>query len=283
MGSINTSIIAISKRMAKLASVYAMVPCAVTMTSCEKDIDIDYHDISPLPVIEATISQEGTRVSITYTTPMDEPMDTEHIKDATVLLSDMTSGTQSILNADSEGYFRDTTPGIENHEYKLSVSISGKEYVAYSKMLPSVEIESMKFYWVRMPGDDMAVLQIRFTDSSITNDYYWIRVYRNGEPYTWSLTSDNGAVNGIIETVITTTHRDTSQEEDKNQIIIDGDTITAEIYHISREMCDYLVAIQNGNNGSRNFQGSECLGYFLASPYAMTSVIFYPDKIDYAK
>lgn len=269
--------------MIKFASNIALVATLLLFASCEKDIDIDYHTIEPLPVIEATLTQEGACVGITYTTPMDSPMDKTHLTDATVILTDLTAGTIQSLLPDTDGYFRNPTPGIVGHEYKLSVIIDNMEYQSFSQMSAATEIESAKFVWIRMPGDDMAVLQILFTDPLLTNDYYWIRIYRNGNPYIWSVASDRAAVDGIVEEAITTTHRDTEQEEDEKQIILDGDEVKVEISHISREMCDYLVALQNGNNGAYNFKGGDCLGYFLASEYAQSNIIYHPDDFEYAK
>ena len=37
------------------------------LVSCEKELDISYHNIDPLPVIEAELTPDGARVGITMT------------------------------------------------------------------------------------------------------------------------------------------------------------------------------------------------------------------------
>ncbi|MDE5750269.1 MAG: hypothetical protein K2H87_05825, partial [Duncaniella sp.] len=70
------------------------------LTSCEKELDIRYHDIDPLTVIEAELTPDGARVGITMTTPMDEPMDLTRLTDATVTLDARPDGTVLSLSED---------------------------------------------------------------------------------------------------------------------------------------------------------------------------------------
>lgn len=251
------------------------------LTSCEKELDFVYHDIEPLPVIEASLSQAGADVSITYTTPMDEQMDNKRLTDALVSISDITSATNYTLEAEANGIFHADILPVEGHDYRLSVVIAGKEYTSECRMESGVYISDIKFCWLKMPGDDMAALQIHFTDNPLAVDYYWVRLYRNGKAYKWSLLSDHAAVDGMMEETITTTHRDTS-DEDENQLLLDGDIVTVSVSRISRSMFDYLAALINGSNGAAQFSGDKCLGYFLASPVATESIVYSPDKIDYA-
>ena len=46
----------------------------VLLTSCEKELDFKYHDVESQLVIEGNVTQDGTIVALTYTTPMGEPM-----------------------------------------------------------------------------------------------------------------------------------------------------------------------------------------------------------------
>lgn len=48
-----------------------------------------------------------------------------------------------------------------------------------------------------MPYDDVAVLQVTFDDTpGEYGECYWVRLYRNGEPYKWSIVTDILAVDG---------------------------------------------------------------------------------------
>lgn len=251
----------------------------ILLASCTKDLDFKYHDIDPLTVIEAELTAEGARVGITLTTPMDETMNRTRITDASVTLSDLTAGTTFILSADNEGYFTDSTPGIAGHEYRLTVERAGVAYQAETTMYPPTEITSLEFNWISMPYDQVAVLQAQYYDNPAdTGDYYWVKLYRNGEIYSWQEQDDRTATDGV-NTFFTMTSRRDTDEEDDDEVLFDGDIMTFTVTPISRTMHDYLEALQNDSNGPALFSGPRVLGYFLASTPVSRSITFHPDQI----
>lgn len=54
--------------------IIVMLAAGTLCTSCEKELDFHYHDVEPQLVIEGCVTDEGTSVALTRTTPMDEPM-----------------------------------------------------------------------------------------------------------------------------------------------------------------------------------------------------------------
>ncbi len=257
----------------------AALPLLLLTTSCEKELDIDYHDIEPLTVIEATLTPDGARVGITLTTPMDEPMNTSRLTDASVTLRDLTDGISYTLAPDDEGFFTDPTPGIAGHEYALTVERADARYEATTTMLPPTEITSMEFNWIKMPYDRVAVLQVQYLDDpAVAGQCYWVKLYRNGEIYKWSEMDDRSAVGGTATFFTMTTRRDTDREED-DTVLYDGDVMTCTVAPVSPAMHNYLEALQNDSNGPQMFAGDRCLGYFLASSPVSASLTFRPDRI----
>lgn len=248
------------------------------LLSCEKELDFKYHEVEPQLVIEGILSQEGACVTLTQTVPMDEKLEKNYLTDAEISLKDLTAGEEIELEADKNGIFiKDYVPEI-GHDYQLKVVREGNEYSSVCLMRPSTKILNLMFQWIKMPYDHVAVLQIKFADLESEEDYYWIRIFRNDEPYKWIMSDDRGAVEGVITEVIMTTRQDLSEEDEKD-ILRDGDVVKVEINTISREMYDYLIAIENDSNGPAMFEGDFCLGYFLASDSAVESIIFRPDEI----
>jgi len=247
--------------------------------SCDKELDFEYHDIQPITVIEAELTPNGAKVGITYTTPMDEPMDRSHLTDAIVTLTDLTDGIVRNLNTDNEGFFVDPTPGIVGHNYRLVVERAGCRYEAEETMYAPTEIESLEFNWIKMPYDYVAVLQGRFYDNmSNEGDCYWVKLYRNGEIYRWGEIDDRSEVNGV-STYFTMTTRHDTDKEDEDTVLYDGDIITFTISPISRKMHNYLEALSNDSNGPAMFSGDMCLGYFMATSPVSCSIVFHPDEI----
>ena len=253
--------------------------CIISISSCSKDLDFKYHDIEPLTVIEAELSPAGSRIALTLTTPMDEPMDRTRLTDAAVTLRDLTAGTEFILRPDREGYFTDPTPGIDGHDYRLTVERDGNVYEAETRMYPPTEIVSLEFNWINMPYDQVAVLQAQYLDNpDSAQDCYWIKLYRNGEIYSWQEQDDRGAVDGIATFFTMTSRRDTDEEED-DEVLFDGDEMTFTVTQISKEMHDYLEALQHDSSGPAMFTGPRVLGYFLASSPVSRTITFHPDLI----
>lgn len=263
-------------------SILSILTIGVICTSCEKELDFHYHDVEPQLVIEGAVTDDGASVSLTNTTPMDELMNLTKITDATVVLTDVTAGVSKSLRPDASGVFRDATPGIEGHEYRIDVVTGGNTYTSTSIMRPRTDVLGLEFQWIKMPYDYVAVLQVSFTDVPAVGDYYWVRLYRNGEAYMWSVLDDCLAVDGVIHEVLMTSRKDTDEEDD-NKVLCDGDVVTVTVTPISLEMSDYLEALQSDSNGPCMFSGGFCLGYFLASPVAVSEIVYRPDEMGEAE
>lgn len=252
---------------------------AMMLVSCEKELDIKYRDIDPIPVIEGALTTGGATVALTMTTPMDEPMDRTRLTDAAVELADLTSGEIVTLTPDTNGDYVSDIPGVPGHDYRLTVSRAGAVYTSECRMFTAPEIAGMEFNWIKMPYDHVAVLQVLIADDPATmGDCYWVRVYRNDEIYRWTYVRDNLAEDGYIAEVIMTSRRDVDEEDD-DEVLVDGDVVSATVTRISRAMYDYLEAISSDSNGPSMFAGDFCLGYFTAGGMSGRSVVFRPADI----
>lgn len=264
------------RQLITLLALAAMALCA-----CEKELDFDYTDIEPLPVIEATLDDRATAVSFTFTTPMDEPMDTLRVTDAVMTVTDLTDGTEYGLTPDADGVYRAARGGVTGHRYRLEVERGGELFAAECVMAEPVRITDVAMEWIKMPYDHVAIIKVEFTDNPDTEgDAYWLRLYRNGKPYRWSVGDDRAARDGIASSVQMTTRRDTSAE-DEDDLLVDGDVVKVTVARIDSTLYRMLEALTaGGSNGPEIWHGPRrCLGYFLASPLADTAVIFRPDSI----
>ncbi len=253
----------------------------IPLQGCEKEIDIKYKDIDPILVIEGQLTQNGANVRLTYTTPMDEPMNVTPITDADVFLKDLTDGTLLQLHTSESGTFTSESPGIVGHNYELSVIRGNSHYCAECEMAGYAKILNVEFNWIKMPYDDVAVLQVTFLDNPLTSgECYWVRLYRNGEAYMWNLITDVYSKEGVINEVFMTSRKDLDEEDDATALR-DGDVVTASVSVISREMYDYLEAVSSDSNGPAMYGGDFCLGYFLATQISEESIVFKPDLIPY--
>ena len=246
---------------------------------CEKELDFKYHDVESPLVIEATLTETGSSVRLTHTTPMDEAMDLTPVRDAMVTLTDLSTGASRILPLKEDGTFGDDNPGEPGHDYQVVVETERTKFMSSCKMKDETEIVGLLFQWIKMPYDYVAVLQVSFREIPGDDEKcFWIRLLRNGEPYKWSVVDRRIATDGIIN-FVTMTSRQDIEEEDEKDLLLDGDEVTALVIPISREMVDYLTALEQDSNGPALWEGGFCLGYFLASPIAEKSIIYRPAEM----
>ncbi|MCH5230004.1 MAG: DUF4249 domain-containing protein [Muribaculaceae bacterium] len=248
--------------------------------SCEKELDFEYHSITPELVIEGILTEDGIKVSLTNTTPMNEPFSDMRLSDAKVVCEDMETGDIIYLYPDKENFYTNSFEGLIGHRYILKVEREDKIFESECEMRKAPEILDMEFQWIKMPYDHVAVLQISFKDFNTPEDFYWLKVYRNDEPYKWIISDDRSAVNGVINEVIMTSRKNLDEEDEKD-ILREGDIVKVAINTISREMYDYLIALENDSNGPSMFSGNYCLGYFMASGVSIDSIVFHPDDLPY--
>ena len=249
------------------------------LSACEKELDFKYHKVESQFVIEGNLTEEGAEVVLTYTIPMDDSLPAEKIVDAEVILEDLTDNISYRLKEEN-GIFRNNIPGIPDHTYNLTVNHGEKTFISSCLMRQGVEIVDLKFEWIKMPYDHVAVLEIQSTVSKTAGSCYWTQIYRNDKPYKWLVSHGSGAMNGILSQTTFTTRQDL-EEEDEKDMLIDGDVVKVVVLPISLEMYDYLSAISSDSNGPSMFSGDYCLGYFLAAEKAQSSITFHPSEIPY--
>lgn len=261
-----------------LRYISVLIP-AFALLGCEKELDFEYHDVESPLVIEAVLSDDGPSVRLTHTTPMDDPMDLSPVTGALVTLTDLTASESRILPLRDDGTYGDDTSGEPGHDYQVDVTAGEKNFRTHCKMASGTEIVDMFFQWIKMPYDDVAVLQVSFREvAGDTDNCYWIRILRNGEAYSWEVVDRRVTETGIINVVTLTSRRDIA-EEDESDVLRDGDEVTALVVPVSCKMADYLTALALDSNGPRMWEGDYCLGYFLAAPVAEKRVIYHPDQL----
>jgi len=249
------------------------------LTGCKKELDLDYHDADPILVVEGNLTDERATVSLTLTSPMDEPMSPRRLTDAAVSLTDLTDGSVILLTPDADGLYVADGGGTAGRVYRLTVERDGSTHVGECLMQTPVEIRDIRFQWIKMPYDEVAVLAIVIADVPATpGDAYWVRIFRNGEVYKWAVSDDRFAVGGLLELSMMTARKNPSDPDDADNLA-DGDILTVSVARIPAHIQTYLTELSAHTvAGPTTFSGDFCLGYFLASPLTSASVTFRPDS-----
>ncbi|MBR1505033.1 MAG: DUF4249 family protein [Prevotella sp.] len=245
---------------------------ALSMTACEKEIDLDYHEVAPLYAAEATVTQEGTNVWLRTTQSVTDNSAAGHgVAGANIVLSElMPSGELfpvATLTYKKDGQYTASATGIPGITYVIDIAIDGQHYTSQSTMPNAPTVNSFRFVWKKVLSERMLFADLRLQDERDKANYYFAHIYRNGVGYRWAVMTDQNNPNGELQQLFQcTTERDMNKNDE--DALSDNDVIRVEIRSIDRQSYDYLYSMQvmdnAGTNPIQNYSGGQLLGYFSA-------------------
>ena len=128
------------------------------LSSCEKEIDVDYHQVSQLYVAEGLVTQDGTTnktkkptyVRLTTTQDMTDNVSNNHnLTNATVVLSE-NGYVIDTLRYWRSGYYVSDCQGFEGSHYTLDIYIDGNHFQSTSVMQAEPQFSSFRFVELRV-------------------------------------------------------------------------------------------------------------------------------------
>ena len=266
-----------------------MVFGAILLSSCTKDLDIDYENIEPIYVIEGDITDEPAKVKITQTRNMNDSVKGQGLPGAEVVLSD-DSGKIEKLVYGNDGYYRSPSGwrGETFRKYTLNVKIGGKEFSATSTMQAPVSLESTKFIWMSAAGIRMMLLKFNIAYPEVTEglSFTHFRLYKNGQFYrsetgkqmALSVKSGNGLLGCTTEKKM-----DEDKPEDADAILHDNDKVHFEVWTVDSNVYDYFFSLKVGKkdttNPISNITGG-ALGYFSAHHVCSVDKVFFRKDVE---
>lgn len=263
-------------------------------TSCEKEIDMDYHMVEPLYVVEASISEEGAVARISQTQNVTDEIGKSPVSDAQVVITS-DNGERCILKLDSAGcYSSSEIKGVEGREYTIRVQIGDYVTESTSQMQEQFNIDDTYMYKVQMLEDEVVYYHVDVTGyNTDTIGYFYALVTRNGKPYKWSILDNKGFDDMTAINVGCFVYCDL--DKDNKDILKDGEEIAVEVRKIDKRTYDYLYALfiaeRSSSNPIRNFTNPSTLGYFSAYHsmrqnalrFSKESLEFYDDLMESKK
>ena len=251
-----------------------LTSCFLLLTSCEKEIDIDYHQVDKLYVAEGLVTQSGstnrtnkpTYVRLTTTQDMTDNVSNSHnLTGATVVLSE-DGYVLDTLRYWRNGYYISDCQGYEGSQYTIDIYLDGNHFQSSSVMQAEPQFASFRFVWKDVLSERLLFGDLKIDDISGQNNYYFMHIYRNGIGYRWAVMEDAHNAGGELQQWVScTTERNLDKNDDDG--LKDGDKIHLEIRSIDRRTYDYFYSMQvmqnSGTNPVQNFTGG-CLGYFSA-------------------
>lgn len=246
-----------------MKSVVRVFSFLLLLSSCEKEIDLDYHQVDPIYVVEASISNEGTSVRISHTNNMDDNSSISDISGAKVTLS-ADNGSTTTIPYSRNGYYRaPSLKGVAGTTYTLTIDLDGHQFTSTSTMQRTPTLNSFRFVWMKVASERILFGDLRLQDIMNEDNWYFLHIYRNNIGYRWAVARDDQNPNKELQQLFTF-FREGSNDSD---VLQEGDRLHIEIRAIDQRAYDYLYSMQlmdnTGTNPIPNFTGG-CLGYFSA-------------------
>ena len=258
----------------------------LTLTSCEKDIDIDYHQVEPRYVVEANVNQDRSIVRITVTQDMDNNSSGIGVEGATVMISSGDSISRK-LTYSQNGYYTSTLRGVPGTRYNLTIDVDGHHFTSSSTMQAKPTFNSFRFIWKKIATERYLIGDLRIQDIPHATNYYFLHMFRNNVGYRWAVMTDSQRdANGELQQLFTCVSERDQEKGTSSDVLHEGDRIHIEIRAIDRSAYDYLYSMQimddTGTNPVSNIEGG-CLGYFTAYNQITYDCYFHAEGIEEAQ
>jgi len=241
---------------------YALLLTAISLGSCEKEIDIDYHEADRQYVVEASVSNKGTTVRISQTQAMDNNSTDSDISDATVVVTD-DDGTSVTVPYKGNGFYTSSLAGTPGTTYQIDIRIGQQHFTSSSTMQRMPTVSSFRFVRKEMLSRKYIFGDIRLQDIPNEQNWYFVHIYRNGLGYRWAAFKDDTNPNRELQQLFGFYREDSSDSDAPRE----GDKFRIVVRSIDKGAYDYLRSIEqmdeSGTNPLHNFEGG-CLGYFSA-------------------
>ena len=257
---------------------------AVLLAACEKDLELDYHTVSPIYVCEALLTPNGLSARLSRTQDMSVgAAASDYVDRATVVIRQTGSKWTDTLVYSGSGIYRLDYAGEPGHDYTLDVLLDGRRYSSASTMLGQPVVTSFRFVWQDIVSERILFAELCLDDLPDENNYYFMHLYRNGVGYRWAVMTDRQNPGQELRQLFTCFSRRQMDEGTDSDVLLRGDRLRMEVRSIDRRCYDYLYSLQlmegSGTNPIANFSGG-LLGYFSAYQESVVETVFDADAID---
>lgn len=237
----------------------------VSLSSCEKEVDVDLRSVPPRIAIEGIVKQDQlATIRVSHTIDFGDNDGYPDISGAIVTISDDKGNSEILKQGNNGWYTAERIKGETGVTYHMSVVYEGQEYTATSKMPPQVLVDSVTMR--KVPIIDYAFPIVNFKDPAGTeNQYYRALVFINGKQHPDAMefvqTAEfNDGKHFNLELLLASNDSDVDP-------IKKGDEITVEFQCIDKGTYKFFLTMysigQSPTNPISNISNG-ALGYFSA-------------------
>jgi len=248
------------------------------LISCEKDIEIEYHQAEPVYVVEASVSNKGTEVRVSQTNAMNDNSSASNVSQAKVTVSN-TDGQKWTIPFTGNGIYKSSLKGTPGTTYQIDVDVDNEHFSSTSTMQKMPMQNSCTLIRKKILNENFIFLDLRLQDIPNEENWYFMHIYRNNIGYRWAIMRDSKSPNKELQQLFTL-YREGSNDSD---VLNEGDLLHLVVRAIDKKSYDYLYSLQimdnTGTNPIKNFSGG-CMGYFSAFSEITADMFFHAADIE---
>lgn len=263
----------------KLFVISFLLGLLISVSACEKVIEIEVRESDTQYVIEGVITNEqgSCKVYVSRTQPFNEDNDFEQVSGAIVKLKD--NGSETLLAEIRPGVYQAATLiGVPGHRYDLSATINNQVFTATCIMPQPIRLDTV--YIAPGPFGQFQFATVAYTDHAGANNQYRFVQYVNGTKDPAIFWENDEFTDGQKIVVQLDTGVD---KKDDPRNINSGDQVTIEMQGLDETIFKYWYSLQSGggdgggnsaapSNPVTNIKGG-ALGYFSAQTIDRRTVI----------
>ena len=235
----------------------------VSLTSCEKVINLQLNDSAPRVVIQGNIyDQTGPYfIKISKSVTFDESNNYPPVTGATVQITDNVNQTEVLTESAAGTYKTTKLRGIPGRSYSLTVKTGSDTYASVAFMPPAVSIDSLNFATSPFSGEKAAT--VRFSDPPFAVNFYRLVYFVNNvQQKEFYILDDELFQGGSIKYALL--------PRGSGLTLVKGDNVTVWLESIDKGVYEYFrtAGHENGQSTSPSNPvsniGNGALGYFNA-------------------
>ncbi|NMH88673.1 DUF4249 domain-containing protein [Flavivirga algicola] len=268
---------------------------AMTLTSCDDVINVDVQTAPSRLVIEASIDWEkGTTgsdqtIKLSKSTPYFDTNTNTAVTNASVRVVNDNDGTEFIFTHQNNGAYTNTgfIPVI-GQSYTLEVIHEGETYTANETLTPVVDITEVN-QSKEEEDEDLLEVNIIFTDPEAEENYYLLKIQRQGDLLPELIDFDDEFINGN-RIPMWYEKEDDEDTDEVNESFQPGDVVDISFFGISEAYSNYMQILIEQSEGAGLFSSTpvplkgNCIntttpdnyafGYFRLTQVVKTSYTF---------
>jgi hypothetical protein len=214
------------------------------LISCEDVIKLNLESVGSKIVIESVVTDNNKPFIVKISKSQDfyNQADYETADNAMVIISNNNGFCDTLANIGNGTYSCDSLHGIIGNTYKLEVINDGIAYQAINTLPLKTELEALDFEWVEYPHTKGYLVNIYFTDYPGIQNFYRIKVWVNNDIYK---NEKVGLEYLLYDDKIFDGKKTKLPALRGSRLLNAGDTVTIELYSLSKETYDYYNTLQN--------------------------------------